>query len=63
MQEGITRRKTMCSGRVGITYPINGTRETSNHRSAIIDLIKNLHELSRCKMSYFLDKSDRQLFI
>ena len=47
--------------RVGISCPIKGARETGNHRTVIIALIKNIHELSQCKMPYFLDKSDRQL--
>ena len=63
MFEGTKRHKTMCSGRVGISCPINDARETGNHRTVIIDLIKNIHELSQCKMPYFLDKSDRQLSI
>ena len=61
MFEGTKRHKTMCSGRVCMSCPINDARETGNHRNSY--LIKNLHELSQCKISYVLDKSDRHLFI
>jgi len=57
MFEGTKRHKTMCSGRVCISCPINDARETGNHRN------NYLYELSQCKISYVLDKSDRHLFI